>query len=319
MAKVRFGILGCGRIARRMAGALAGSREAELAGCAARDVHRAEAFAREYPGCRAYAGYQELIESPDVDALYVATVHTLHGELAGRALEAGRPVLVEKPMVVDPEEGEALVRLAREKGVLLMEGFWTGTLPAVRRVKDWIREGRIGEPRLLRAAFCFASPVDPESRLWNPKLGGGALWDVGIYPARYAMGLLGDPLQVTARVSRGETGVDASVEAVLEYPGALASCMASICGYMDPDAVISGDGGWIRQAQFWGSRRAELYDNGGKLLEVFEDPQEEGFVHEVDHFARLVREGRLESDMVPLRDTLTFVKMAGKILDARGC
>lgn len=317
MTRIKFGILGCGSIAARFAKALALSEDAELTACAARDEARAQAFAAEHGG-KAYGSYEALLADPEVQAVYIATVHTTHAALAQMAIRAGKAVISEKPFFVNGREAEETIAMAREKGVLVMEGFWTRTMPAYLKAKEWIQEGKIGEIKLIRAAFCFNMPYDEQwknHRLWNPEVGGGALLDAGVYPYEYVTGIMdGPPISVKATVSRAPTGVDGAVAMTLEYPGVIANCLTAINGYMDDVAVLSGSKGYIKQYYFLGCRRTELYQGRGELVEVFEDPQEEGFVHEITHFCGLLRDGKTESELIPLGDNLDFAKRAEAIL-----
>ena len=318
MEKLRFGILGCGGIAHRFALALERSEAGELVACAARDPARAQAFAAAHGGVRACGSYEELVNDPSVEAVYVATVHTAHAQAARLCIEAGKAVLCEKPFFVNGREAREITALAREKHVLVMEAFWTRLMPAYQKAKDWIRAGRIGQVRLIRAAFCFPMPVNEQTvrhRLLDPAVGGGALLDVGVYPYEYVTGLMdGPPDHLTTSVLTGPTGVDESVAMILRYDrGVLADCLASIGGVMDDVATISGTEGFIKQYYFPGCRKTELY-RGLELAETFEDPEEEGFVHEIAHFARLYRSGRTESDVIPLADTVDFADRVESIL-----
>ena len=318
MEKLQVGILGCGGIAARFARALAKSQEAELAACAARDKARAEAFAGEHGAARAYGSYEELVNDPAVQVVYIATVHTGHAQAARLCIEAGKAVLCEKPFFVSGREAEEIIALAREKNVLVMEAFWTRLMPAFQKAKEWIREGKIGQVKLIRGAFCFPMPVNEHTvhhRLLDPALGGGALLDVGVYPYEYVTGLMdGPPDRMHTAVQLGHTGVDATVAMTMEYDcGVLADCMASIAGWMDDTGIISGTEGFIKQYYFPGCRKTELY-RGFELAETYEDPEEEGFVHEIAHFAKLYREGKTESDVIPLQDTLDFARRIEGIL-----
>lgn len=314
MEKIRFGIIGCGKIAARFAGALAKSPAAELYACAARDLPRAQSFAQGHGAAAAYGSYRELMEDGNVQAVYIATVHTAHAAAAQACIQAGKPVLCEKPFFTNLREARETVSLAREKGVLTMEAFWTRTLPAYLKAKEWINTGRIGEVALIRAAMGGRVPATV-ARIWDPKLGGGALLDVGIYPYQYATGLMdGPPQAFSSTVLRAPSGVDATVDMTLRYPNAIASCTTSVAGYLDDTAIISGALGYIRQPRFYGCRTAELYDNRGRLLESFQDPQEEGFIHQIAHFAELLRAGAKESPLIPLEDNLEFAQRAEKVL-----
>lgn len=318
MEKVKFGIIGCGKIAARFAGALGNSTSAELYACAARDRVRAEEFGNQHKAEKAYGSYEELLADEQVEAVYIATVHTTHARIAQMCIHAGKAVVCEKPFFTNPREAEETIALARQKGVLLMEGFWSRTQPACLKVREWIKAGKIGEVHLIRAAFCFNMPFNDqtrEHRLWNPELGGGALLDAGVYPYEYVTGIMdGPPEKMVTSVQAAPTGVDATVTMSMSYPGVVADCMTSLRGYMDSDAVISGTEGYIRQHYFVGSRKAELFDRKGALVECFEDPEEEGFVHEIAHFVDLLRSGKTESPLIPLDDTLDFARQAEKIL-----
>ncbi len=318
MEKVRFGIIGCGNIAARFAKALERSPAAELYACAAREQARAEEFASQHKAVKAYGSYEELLADEKVQAVYIATVHTTHAQIAQACILAGKAVLCEKPFFTGGKEAEETIALAREKDVLVMEGFWTRTQPAYLKAKEWLKEGKIGDVRLIRAAFCFNMPLNEQTkthRLWDPAVAGGALLDAGVYPYEYVTGIMdGPPQKVTATVQTAPTGVDATVTMAMTYPYAVADCLTSICGYMDGAAVISGTEGFIKQHHFIGSRKAELFDRKGTLVDNFEDAEEEGFVHEIVHFADLFRSGRKESPYIPLEDTLDFARRVQEIL-----
>ncbi|MBR1658768.1 MAG: Gfo/Idh/MocA family oxidoreductase [Oscillospiraceae bacterium] len=315
---VAFGILGCGRIAARFAKALEKSDRGTLAACAARDRARAEDFAARF-GCRACDSYEALLADPAVEAVYIATVHSAHAALTRAAIGAGKAVLCEKPFFVSAAEGRELAALAREKGVLLMEGFWTRTQPAYQKAVQWLREGKIGAPRLIRAAFCFHLPFNDATRghrLFDPATAGGALWDAGVYPYQFATGLMGEPpVETRSLVTWAPSGVDLSAGMTLRFRnGVLADLLCSIGGVLDNTGIISGSEGYITLDYIPGPRRAALYTGQNETAELFEDPETEGFVHEIAHFAGLVESGRIESDINPLSLTLDFTERAESIL-----
>jgi len=317
--KMRFGIIGCGGIAARFAEALKQSESAQLYAAAARDPQRAAEFAQKHGALKSYGSYQELLEDPEIDCVYIATVNSTHAPIAEMCIAAGRPLICEKPFFMSLEEGNRVIAAARKAGVLIMEGMWSRCIPAYHKVKQWIREGKIGDVRLIRSAFCFPVPYTEETknhRLFDPLTGGGACLDVGVYPYEYATGIM-DALPDECRILKvmGPTGVDLSVGLFLKYnSGVIADCLASIAGIMTEDAVIGGSAGYILQKRFYGSKRCELYDTGGTLLEGFDDPVEEGFVHEIEHFCEMLREGRLESCNIPLSDTLDFTGVYERLM-----
>ena len=318
---VKFGIIGCGKIAVRFSKALKRSPEAVLAACAARESGRAEAFAKEHGIPKAYGDYQSLLEDEEIQAVYIATVHTTHAGIAQACIRAGKAVLSEKPFFTNGKEAAETIALARKSRVLVMEGFWTRTMPAYLKVKEWIREGRIGHIRVIRAAASFMLPYTEDTkknRLWDPALGGGAMLDMGVYPYEYVTGIMdGPPEKVNYTVQMSEAGVDTIAVMTLSYPGAIADCATSITAFTDNTATISGDTGYIKQYRFTGSRKCELYDFSGKLLDSYEETEEEdGFVHEIAHFTQLFHAGKTESDLIPLEHTLDFARQAEKILEA---
>lgn len=315
---INFGIIGCGGIAARFAKALEASPEARLYACAAREQARADAFAEAHGAEKSYGDYAAILQDEKVEAVYIATIHTAHAAIARDCILAGKPVLCEKPFFVNAREAGEVIALARERQVLTVEAFWTRMLPAYRKVKEWIDQGKIGEPRLIRAAFCSCLPYREEMkrhRLWDPRQGGGALLDIGVYPYLYVTGLMGGPPQeMFSTTLPAPTGVDMTVSMTMKYPRALAECLASMVGWMDDTAVISGSEGYIKQPKFWGCRDAELYNSSGSLVERFYDPESEGFVHEIAHFVELFHAGATESPLIPLNDTLDFAKRVEGIL-----
>lgn len=312
----RFGILGAGGISRRFASVLKECGCAELSAVAARDLDRAAAFAREFGANAAYGDYDALLADPAVDVVYVGLTHNLHADLVRRALLVGKAVLCEKPMAVCAADARALADLAREKNLLLMEGMWTRCMPAVRRATQWVQKGVIGPVRLLRAAFCFDAPFDPQSRLFNPDLCGGALLDAGVYPIEFAMGILGEhPVETAGVQLPAETGVDAMDLFSMRFPsGAMAELSCSITLSLPTDAVILGARGSIVVRDFLRSTRCELYDNHGDCVATFTEDVEDGFIYEIEHFCALFESGATESPLVPLADTIACAEVFDALL-----
>lgn len=314
--KIRLGIIGCGGISNRMAGAFAHSGEVELCACAARDKSRAEAFADKFGAKKAYGNYEELIEASDVDAIYIGTVHTEHFAAAKKCVEAGKPVLCEKPFFISAKEARELTGLARRHNILIMESMWMRFLPAVQKIREWIRNGRIGELKTIQADFCFDFPYNEKNRnfrLWNPEVAGGALWDAGVYVYEYFTFLVGEHPDRVQGIPLWEHGVDAVTALQLHFPSGILA--TGRCGFYSSDqtAQITGTEGSIRSKDFWQARTCELYRNN-EMIERFEDAETEGFIYEIRHFANLVRRGKTESPIIPFADMIDFVENAEKIL-----
>ena len=188
---IKWGILAPGNIAHRFAKGLSVIPDAELIAVGSGSKERADAFADEFDVPRRYGSYEDLVSDPDVDAIYVATLNTFHKECSILCLRAGKAVLCEKPFAINAEEAKEMIACAKECRQFLMEAMWTRFLPVMVKVRELLADGAIGEPRMLTADFGIRKEVDPESRIFNPKLGGGGLLDVGIYTIAMAFMVFG--------------------------------------------------------------------------------------------------------------------------------
>lgn len=312
MRTIRWGIIGAGHIAAKFALALNSLKDTELTAIASRSTDKAYEFAERFHVRKAYGSYEELVKDSEIDVIYIATPHTEHRKHASLCITHGKAVLCEKPFAVNYREAEILTTLAKEHKVFLMEGMWTKFLPVTRMVKQWIDEGRIGNVKYLQASFGFYSEFNHESRLYDPHLAGGALLDVGVYPISYATFLLGKlPDQVKSSASIGKSGVDEMNVITLHFEdGALADLSSAISANTGNDAVIIGEKGRIFVPTFWAAEKAELYNAAEKLVETFALPfTSNGFVYEVEEVNRCLREGKLQSDIIPHETTLAIMKL----------
>lgn len=183
---VRWGILATGGIAASFTTDLLEMADAQVIAVGSRRPESAKRFAERFGIPRAYGGWAELAADDDIDVIYVATPHSAHREAAGLCLEAGRAVLCEKPFTLNVRQAEELVDLARARGRFLMEAMWTYCDPVVRRMTELVHDGAIGEVRAVHADFGLPGPIEPDHRLRDPALGGGALLDLGVYPVSFA-------------------------------------------------------------------------------------------------------------------------------------
>jgi predicted dehydrogenase len=290
--KIRWGILGTGRIAGTFAEALAVLPDVELAAAGSRTAGSAKEFAAKHKVPRAYDSYEALANDERVDAIYVATPHPYHREHAILGLRAGKAVLVEKPFAMNEREALEMIEVARKEKRFLMEAMWTHFLPAVERAFDLARKGAIGELRMVQADFGFRAPFDPKGRLFDPALGGGSLLDVGVYPVSLATRLLGEPAKIQSAAVLGTSGVDEQASMILEYAGGAQAVLASaIRTETSQGATIAGTEGRIRiEAPFWKSQKLTVKD------EVVDLPfRGNGYTHQALEVARCLVEGALES------------------------
>lgn len=298
--KIKWGIIGPGIIARQFANDIEFCRHATLVGVASREKERAVPFAKEFNIPKAYESYEALYKAPEIDAIYIATPHNFHYEQAVKALKAGKAVLCEKPLTVTPQETNQLIAIAQSTNQYLMEGMWTYFLPAIKKAKDWVNEGKIGQIMHVKADFGYPFPYDPKHRAFNPDLAGGATLDIGIYCIALAwLFLQQDPEKMNIICREAPTGVDADVSMLFEYENATASLTSSMLCKLNNWAYIIGEKAYIAIPDFWRAKECYLYE-GEKMIEHFIDPQNGiGLNHETDTMSLDLLNGEKESKIMP--------------------
>ncbi|NEE03186.1 Gfo/Idh/MocA family protein [Phytoactinopolyspora halotolerans] len=321
---IGWGIVATGGIARTVAGDLRLLENTRLAAVSSRDADRARAFADEFGVERAYDSVKDLVNDDGVDVVYVASPHPQHAYAVRLALEAGKAVLCEKAFTHSLAETEALVELARARGVFCMEAMWTRFNPLIVRARRMIAEGVIGEVRSITAELGFAAPVDPAHRLWNPALGGGALLDVGVYPVAFAQMVLGAPAQVSAVGTLTELGVDAEAGLLLSWPGGpRAHLEATLTAPIAGAASIVGTLGRLEIAPRFHHPAQVVHvdapERGVERREAFDHtPEGRGYVPMLRAVAQAVREGRTECAEMPLNDTVEVMRVLDEALTQLG-
>jgi len=215
---LRWGLLGAARINRSLIPALRASSRNELAAVASRDAARAAAYAREWGIPRSFGRYEDLLADPGIDVVYNPLPNGLHAEWTIRAARAGKHVLCEKPLAISVEEVDAIARAAREANVVVAEGLMYRHQKLTREVLAMVERGTLGELRVVRGCFTFPLTREGDVRL-DPALGGGCLWDLGVYPISYARMMIGsEPLEVFGWQTLGPTGVDVAFAGQLRFP-----------------------------------------------------------------------------------------------------
>jgi len=306
-----WGIAGSGHIARTVGRIIADRPGMRIAVVGSRSAQRAKALAADLGAPTSYGSYQEMVGDSEVQAVYVATPHPQHAAVAELALAAGRAVLCEKPLTASLADTQRLVAFAQQRGVFLMEAMWTRFNPLVRRLKDLVDAGALGEIRTIQAAFGFAAPFDAQARLWNPALGGGSLLDIGVYPVDFANLLLGPPAEVSARGSLAPTGVDAEATVTLGWDGgARAVLETSFRTQLPGTAVIVGTGGQAELGPAFHAPTRLDVDRGGSGRKTWRLPDRNaGFIGELDEVARCLAQGRPGSEVHPLSATLATMRV----------
>lgn len=307
---IRWGIVGTGNIASKLAAGLEVLDDAELVAVGSRSQSSADAFGEKFNIPRRYASYESLAADPDIDAVYVSTPHPYHYHNALLCLNHGKAVLVEKPFAINADEAAEMLNLAREKKLFLMEAMWTRFNPIIVRLRELLAADRIGEVRMLTADFGFSFGWKPEHRLLNPELGGGALLDVGIYPVSLAFMILGSPGTVMAQAHIGETGVDEQNAIIFGYAsGALAVLQSAVRTATPQVAIVNGTKGRITiQSPWWVATHMTVEVNGEEPEEIHLPLTGNGYNYEAAEVARCLREGRLESDVISWDESLKIMQ-----------
>lgn len=321
MTRARWAILGTGAIARVFASALSESSHGVLHAVGSADAARADAFAREI-GAPVSGTYDEIARRDDVDAVYVATVHTTHAELAVAALDAGKPVLCEKPLAPSSELTAAVLEAAARAARPVVEAYKYRFTPFADRLEREIRSGRIGTVREIHASFGFAAPTRT-GRLFDPLLAGGAVYDVGGYPVSFAVAIARwaglDPAAIAIQTAEGvidpASGVDVEAGATLAVGDLVANVAASIVQPLSREIRVVGDDGEIVAPAGWGSgaRSASSFEVRGRgSAASIALPVVNPFAAEADALVAAHADGRLAALEMPWEDSRT----TARILDA---
>jgi predicted dehydrogenase len=318
---IRWGILGPGSIAASFAGDLQLLPDHRLAAVGSRRQASADEFAARFSASRAYGSYEELCADPDIDVVYVSTPHPFHAHDALLAINAGKPVLCEKPFALNATEAAEVIGAARDLGVFCMEAMWTRFLPHMRRIRQLLEAGALGDVRKVIADHGQRFlPPDPTSRLYDPSLGGGALLDLGIYPVSFASYVLGSPTSVTAVSNPTETGVDAQTSAVLQYDGGAHAVLTTTLGATTPTrASVTGTEGRIEIDAVWYQPTTFTLHTLSGTAEHFAEPRiGQGLRYQADEVGRCLRAGATESATMPLDETLSIMTTMDVIRDQIG-
>jgi dihydrodiol dehydrogenase / D-xylose 1-dehydrogenase (NADP) len=311
---IRWGILAPGKISHKFIKGLSVLKDAQVAAVGSRSMERAADFAKQYNIPKAYGSYEELVNDPDIDIVYVATPHPSHKDCTLLCLKAGKAVLCEKPFTVNTAEAEEVIKYAREKKLFLMEAMWTRYKPTTVKAREWLSQGAIGEVRMLKADFGFRGEWNPEGRLLNPELGGGALLDVGIYPVSFASMIFGTPVKISSMAHIGETGVDEQFSVLLGYEGGKIACLnGAVRTDLVNDVWIFGTEGSIHLPNFIWAKSAILSVKGKEPVVYEPEIEGNGYNYEAEEAMRCLREGKLESEIMPLDETISIMKTMDRI------
>ena len=319
--KIKWGIISTGHISGRFAEALEILPDAELVAVASRTQESADEFAQRYNIPKAYATYQQLADDPEVDAVYIGTPHTFHLENSVMCMRKGKSVLCEKALTINAEEAREMVRVAREENVFLMEAMIPRQVPLLKKVMQWVKDGRIGEVRMVKASRCARGEFTPSARRLNPGLGGGSLLDVGVYVISFAFQVFGKaPVESVGLSHIGEIGSDEQGVAVLKYDkGEIADLSFALRTEAVNEAYILGTEGYIKVHDLFAvPTKASLFIDR-KEVDVIEEPIiGNALNYEAEEVMRCMREGLKESPFMPLEESIQIMEVMDKIREPWG-
>ena len=317
---INWGIVGPGRIAHKFAKDLALVENAKLHAVASRSLERAKEFARQYGATHAFGSYDEMTSCPDLDVVYIASPHTGHHPHSLLFLKNKIPVLCEKPLAINTRQVREMVQTAREEETFLMEAIWTRFLPLFEKTIEWVESGVIGEVNTIRADFGFKATYGPEHRVFNPKLGGGSLLDVGLYPVYIATYFLGRPTEINATAIKSPAGTDNSCAMVFNYSdNKIAVLDSSLINHTETIANLYGEKGQIQlHSRFHEGEHATL-SIYGKKDENFHFPKKGfGYYHEIQAVGECLRNGQKECAKLPLDFSISMMENLDAVRKAAG-
>ena len=307
---MRWGIVGCGTIAQQFARDLLKVDGVRLQGVASRSAGKAAAFGEKFGAERSYGTYEELYADPSVDLVYVATPHSEHLRNSSDALRAGKHVLCEKPLVTTPTEARDLIAVHAATDLYLMEAMWTWFLPAVKTALSWVEAGRIGELQHLKADFGYPQRYEPEARMYNPDLAGGALLDMGVYPVALAWLLAKrQPIDIQVVARAAKNGVVDDLSMLLDYGTHVATLGTSFRSKLQNWAYIIGTKGYIAIPDYWRAKEARLFVLDDCVDVFLDDRRSDGFGYEIESVMQDILRGDRESRVCPLSDSLAVQEL----------
>lgn len=318
-SKIRWGIVGPGKIAQKFADDLIRIPDAELTAVASRNMKRAKEFADNYKVLKVFDSYDALFSDDSVDVIYIATPHTFHKNLALKAMEAGKHVLCEKPLGINKAEVYEMITVAKEKKVFLMEALWSRFNPTIKRIKEITESGKIGELKYINADFAFYALDRPkESRLFNLDLGGGSILDIGIYPVFLAYLLLGKPKRIEAISNFNEIGTEIQTSVIFQYKNAQAILSSSLANDSIMSAEISGTKGSIILEPRFHETDGYCLKTHGKTEKIKLPKVGNGYTHEIIEVNKCLKENRLESSLWSHKNSMELITLLDTIREKGG-
>jgi predicted dehydrogenase len=311
----RWGILASGGIAQAFARDLSYFNHHIVAAVGSRSQESADSFAAEFPGCTAYSSYEALVADPTLDAIYVASPHPYHVSNTVLALNAGKPVLCEKPLTINAAEARQMKAAADANGVALMEAMWARFLPHMHKVREILASGILGDIWAVEADHGQRLSDYANPRHWEPSLGGGALLDLGIYPISFAHMVLGVPDKITSSATFTDKGVDASSTVIFDYKNGAQAILTSNMMVSTPcRATICGTLGKIEiDRTFYNPTSMRVIMHDGTTTEYSNDYKGHGLRDQALEFERVVRSGAKSSAILTPEESILIMESLDEV------
>lgn len=319
MGKIKFGILATGNIANSMAKAVQNLEEIACCAAASRTYEKAKAFADKWGFQKAYGSYEELVNDPEIDLIYVASPHSHHYEHAKLCLEHGKHVLLEKAFTVNVSQAEELIALSERKGLLLAEAFWPRYMPTRKMLDDLIAQGTIGKVQAVMADF--GAPLSHVERMWNPELAGGALLDLGVYPINFALQIFqGQVKNIQSDAVMSPQGVDHMNGITLTFDdNKIAVLHSNMLACMGNRGVVYGDKGFIELYEINNPKEIRVFNQNKELTASYPAPEQiNGYEYEALACVRAINAGQIECEEMPHSETLRLMKILDTVRDQWG-
>lgn len=321
--KIRWGIMGCGRIAQKFASDLQWVKDARLVAVASRDLNNAKEFAGRFPAKHIHGSYEELVRNTEVDVIYIATPHSHHYQHTLLCLEHNKAVLCEKAFAINKKQAAEMIALAQKKKVFLMEAFWTKFLPHYKKAIELVQKKKLGEVKSVLANFGFKLGEGAPPRLLDPALGGGTMLDIGVYNVFMALSFLGKPDKIEASMTATASGIDEQCAVLFKYKnGAMAQLFSSFTTNLSTEVEVNGTEGRIRfSSRFYEpSSKIEFrkaVQDAPKTIKVKKE-KGIGYWHEAKHVTECLQEGLTESPVMTHADTLLLMETVDEIRKVAG-
>lgn len=318
--KIKWGIIGLGNIAHQFAKDLMLIPEAELAAVASRNDEKSKDFAKQYNCPKAYSSYDDIINDPEIDILYIATPHSSHATLTIKALQHNKHVLCEKPIALHYNDALKMINASKSNNKFFMEAFWTRFNPSFCEAFAKIKKGEIGEVKYINADFAFFADnlEGVGNRKTDINLGGGSLLDIGVYPLFLCYVILGIPIEILAKSNFHQTGADLQTSMILQYENAQAILHCSFVSTSNIKATINGTKGSINLNTPWYKAQSFSLIADEQQKEIVLPTKGTGFTYEIEECHQCINDCRIESTLWSHQNSLDLIKIVDQVKDQVG-